>query len=197
MIRRAVLVAVPVAVALATPALSQGILEALFGFRSEPPPHFYAPAQRVSPYIRNEYVPRRREVRRPEPIPQPKYARLPREQAKSPVQADSPIPLKPKPMGEVENPVPKLLTDSTLRDGDIVVFPDGPRVFKGSPGHKHHLKDFVAITQRSVGPSTRKLLAAMKIGPNDAWSTDITAPSKRIATRDVETTGSLAKRKRP
>jgi hypothetical protein len=196
MIRRAVLVAVPLAVALATPALSQGILEALFGFRSEPPPHFYAPAPRVSPYIRREYAPRRREVRRPEPIPQPKYARLPREEVRSPVQARR-VPLKPKPIGEVENPLPKLLTDSTLRDGDIVVFPDGPRVFRGSPGHKHQLKDFVAITPRSVAPATRKLLAAMKIGPNDAWSQDISVGSKRIAAGDVETTGSVTKRKRP
>jgi len=100
-------------------------------------------------------------------------------------------------MGEIENPLPKLLTDPTLRNGDIVVFPDGPRVFKGSPGHKHQLKDFVAITQRSVAPSTRKLLAAMKIGPNDAWSQDISAPGRRIAASDVETTGSVTKRKRP
>jgi hypothetical protein len=89
------------------------------------------------------------------------------------------------------------LTDSTLRDGDIVVFPDGPRVFRGSPGHKHQLKDFVAITQRSVAPSTRKLLAAMKIGPNDAWSQQISGLSRRVAASDVETTGSVTKRKRP
>ena len=98
-------------------------------------------------------------------------------------------------MGEVENPLPKLLTDSTLRDGDIVVFPDGPRVFRGSPGHKHQLKDFVAITPRSVAPATRKLLASMKIGPNDAWSQDI--KGSRIASSDVGTTGSVTKRKRP
>jgi len=35
-------------------------------------------------------------------------------------------------MGEVENPVPKLSADATLRDGDIVVFPEGPRVFKAA-----------------------------------------------------------------
>jgi hypothetical protein len=195
MIRRAVLVAVPLGVALVTPALSQGILEALFGFRSNPPPQFYAPAPRVSPYGVNGYV-RRREMRRSEPIAQSKYARLPREQVKSPVQGDPPTPFKPRPIGEVENPLPKLLTDSTLRDGDIVVFPDGPRVFRGSPGRKHQLTDFVGITQRSVAPSTRKVLAAMKIGPNDAWSADVTGASKKVATTDVETTGSVTGRKR-
>ena len=189
MIRRAVLVAVPLAVALATPALSEGILEALFGFRSEPPPHVYVPAPRLSPYFRNEYAPRRREIRRS--ISQPSYARLPREEMRSPIQA-RPVPLKPKAIGEVENPLPKLLADSTLRDGDIVVFPDGPGVFRGSPGYKHQLNDFVAITQRSVAPSTRKLLAAMKIGPNDAWSAEV---SKKVAVTDVETTGSVTKRK--
>jgi hypothetical protein len=136
MIRRAVLVAVPLGVALATPALSQGILEALFGFRAEPPPYFYAPAPRVAPYVRDEYAPRRREIRHSEPISQPKYARLPREEGRN---AEArPVPLKPRAMGEIENSLPKLLTDSTLRDGDIVVFPDGPRVFRGSRGHKHN-----------------------------------------------------------
>jgi len=93
-------------------------------------------------------------------------------------------------MGEVENPLPKLLADATLRDGDIVVFPEGPRVFKGRVGTKHHLDDFVAITNTSVGSRTRKLLASMKIGPPVAWSED-TGPKNKMAARDVETTGSL------
>jgi hypothetical protein len=193
MIRRAVFVAVPLGVALVTPALSQGILEALFGFRSDPPPQIYAPA----PYVSKNHVPRRRSMRRSEPIPEPKYARLPREQLKSPAQDERPVPLKPRPIGEVENPLPKLLTDATLRDGDIVVFPDGPRIFRGSPGRKHQLTDFVSITQKSIAPSTRKLLTAMKIGPNDAWGTEVRAAGNKVATTDVETTGSITKRKRP
>ncbi len=76
------------------------------------------------------------------------------------------------------------------------MFPDGPRVFKGVAGDKHKLKDFVAVSQRSVGLSTRKLLAAMKIGPNDAWSTDIAMQGKKIAVNDVETTGSVKKKRR-
>jgi hypothetical protein len=93
-------------------------------------------------------------------------------------------------MGEVENPLPKLLADATLRDGDIVVFPDGPRVFKGRVGTKHQLDDFTPVTKTSVGSRTRKLLATMKIGPSDAWSED-NGSKNRMAARDVETTGSL------
>jgi hypothetical protein len=98
-------------------------------------------------------------------------------------------------MGEVENPLPKLLADATLRDGDIVVFPEGPRVFRGRVGTKHRMDDFAPVTKTNVASGTRKLLAAMKIGPNDAWSEDI-VPQNRMAARDVETTGSLKKRPR-
>jgi hypothetical protein len=125
-----------------------------------------------------------------------RHARLSGEKLNGSFRAESPLIPKPRPMGEVDNPFPKLLVDSTLRNGDIVVFPDGPRVFKGSAGDKHKLTDFVAVSQKSVGSSTRKLLAAMKIGPNDAWSTDIAMQGKKIASTDVETTGSIKKNRR-
>ena len=51
-------------------------------------------------------------------------------------------PIEPKPMGEIANPVPALLADSTLRPGDMVMFPDGLRVFTGKPGGSHKLTDF-------------------------------------------------------
>src|SRR5829696_5133492 len=44
------------------------------------------------------------------------------------------MPLKARPIGEVT--VPALLADKTLRSGDIVVFPDGRRLFKGSRTNK-------------------------------------------------------------
>lgn len=193
MIRRAVLVAVPLGLALATPALSEGIFEALFGLRPEPPPQYYAPAPR---YMTPDGYAPRRYVRRSEPRPRMRHARLSGEKLNGPVRFESPLIAKPRPMGEVDNPLPKLLVDSTLRNGDIVVFPDSPRVFKGSAGDKHKLTDFVAVSQKSVGSSTRKLLAAMKIGPNDAWSTDIAMQGKKIASTDVETTGSIKKNRR-
>ena len=93
------------------------------------------------------------------------------------VRADPPtskIPIKPKAPGEVTNPVPELLTDSTLRRGDIVMFPEGPRVFDGQAGSKHALTDFVPVARAgSVVPSsTRKLLASLRPDSNAAWNAE-------------------------
>jgi hypothetical protein len=106
-------------------------------------------------------------------------------------------PLKPKPMGQVDNPVPELLVDSTLRRGDIVMFPDGPRVFAGEHGTRHTLADFERIDagDRSVSPALRKVAATLKPGVNVAWSTDHPASGK-LAAKDVETTGSTKRARR-
>ena len=93
------------------------------------------------------------------------------------------VPLKPKAPGEVTNPVPELLADSTLRRGDIVMFPDGPRVFTGEPGAQHALTDFepVSRTGSAVPLSTRKLVANLLPGRNDAWSTEKASSDGRLA----------------
>ena len=192
--RRTMLLTVPVALALATPALSQGLL-ALFGIESAPPPPRYYD-HRVLPTVPPAEISVPRAIRRA-PRPKPEFARLPPAETKRPeVKFEAPPKIiTPKPMGEVENPLPQLLADTTLRDGDIVIFPDGPRVFRGRVGPKHQMADFAPVTKTNVAAATRKLLAAMKIGPNNAWSDDI-APQNRMAARDVETTGSLRKRAR-
>jgi hypothetical protein len=180
---------------LTTPALSEGILAALFGFGAAPPPPQYYD-HRVVPTMPRPEI-------RPPPAagrlhnPKPQIVRLPPAETKPPsVRIESvPKPITPKPIGEVENPLPKLLADATLRDGDIVIFPDGPRVFKGRPGDKHKVEDFALITKANVASGARKLLAAMKIGPNSAWSDDI-APQSKMAARDVEATASVKKRSR-
>ena len=79
------------------------------------------------------------------------------------------MPLKAKPMGQKTNPIPLLLADKTLRKGDIVVFPDGPRVFQGKEGGGQVLSDFVKLSNLKVASSSRKLLGSAKIGENDAW----------------------------
>ena len=194
--RRAILLAGPLVGVLATPAVSEGILAALFGIESAPPPPRYYD-HRVLPTVPPPEIPPPRAARRPAPRPKPELVRLPPAETKRPVVRvePPPKPLTPKPMSEVENPLPKLLADATLRDGDIVVFPDGPRVFRGRVGPKHQMDDFAPITKTNVAAGTRKLLAAMKIGPNDAWSDDIVSQS-RTAARDVETTGSVKRRPR-
>jgi hypothetical protein len=108
-------------------------------------------------------------------------------------------PLTPRPMGEVTNPVPMLLTDGTLRRGDIVMFPDGPRVFVGQAGSQHQLGDFEPITANSknVPQGTRKLLAHLRPGWNGAWAADAPAVSEQIAAvKDVHSTGSVRRRRR-
>jgi hypothetical protein len=106
------------------------------------------------------------------------------------------MPLVAKPMGEVPNPVPALLADKTLRPGDIVVFPDGPRVFRGEPGERHALSDFVKVTSpKALPPEARKVVAAMLVGRNDAWSSEAVSADRKLADarRDVDATGSTRK----
>lgn len=107
-------------------------------------------------------------------------------------------PVEPKPLGEIANPVPALLADSTLRPGDMVMFPDGLRVFTGRPGGPHKLGDFKPLAQasKSLSRATRKLVAHLLPGENIAWSTDSVRSGGKLAanTDDVGITGSI---KRP
>ena len=109
------------------------------------------------------------------------------------------MPLVAKAMGEVPNPVPALLADKTLRPGDIVVFPDGPRVFRGESGERHALSDFAKITSpRTLPPEARKVVTAMLVGRNDAWSSEAVSADRKLADarRDVDATGSTRKSRR-
>jgi hypothetical protein len=104
-------------------------------------------------------------------------------------------PVPPDP-AKRENPLAALLRDPTLRDGDIVMFPGGPKVFRGEPGERHSVQDFVALAAaRDVPPSTRKTVLAMPVGENGAWSSNLQAGRGRMAQRapDVSTTGSITK----
>ena len=116
------------------------------------------------------------------------------------VRADPPkIPIKPKAPGEVTNPVPELLADSTLRRGDIVMFPEGPKVFNGQPGTQHALTDFVPVSRAGgiVPHHTRKVLASLRPDWNAAWSTERSPQGGKLAenTRDVETTGGVNRKR--
>ena len=116
------------------------------------------------------------------------------------VRTDPPkIPIKPKAPGEMTNPVPQLLADSTLRRGDIVMFPEGPKVFNGGPGTQHALTDFVPVSRAgSVVPqSARKVLASLRPDWNAAWSTERSPQGGKLAenTRDVETTGGVNRKR--
>ena len=117
--------------------------------------------------------------------PAPQVARLPEK---------VPNPTPPDP-SKRPNPLVTLLSDPTLRNGDIVIFPDGPRVFRGDPGTHHATADFVQVSRaKDMAASTRKVLAALPVGENNAWSSTAAAAKGQIAQGgpDVETTGSLS-----
>ncbi len=110
------------------------------------------------------------------------------------------MPDKPKAEGEIANPVPDLLADSTLRPGDMVMFPDGLRVFTGRAGAKHVLADFEPVSRsgKAIPSSTRKLAAPLRPSVNDAWSVEAVKASDKLAanTKDVQTTGSTKRTER-
>jgi len=187
----AVLFGVPVLTAAAAPSQAQGLFDFLLGRPVVPAPSY-------TPYYDYPPAPRVRRVHRPRRIVRTEPREL-LHRVKRIVRAEPPVrpkpagPIKAKPMGEVTNPVPQLMADSTLRRGDIVVFPDGPRVFIGDQGSRHSLPDFRPASQagKVVPASTRKLLAKVEPATNAAWSTDTLNSGKLAANaKDVESTGS-------
>lgn len=126
-------------------------------------------------------------------VPVAPRAELPRPQV---IRLPSPTLAKPTPPdpSKRDNPFATLLRDPTLRYGDVVMFPGGPRVFRGEPGGRHSVHDFAAVSASKDLPSaSRKTVLAMPVGENTAWSANVSANTGKVArsTVDVETTGSL------
>ena len=162
----------------ATPARAQDI----FGFfRALSQPPAPVPTYRPFEYRRSPAPERRRAKARPKLAPVE--------------QAEPKKPIEPRSPGDMDNPVPALLADSTLRSGDLVMFPDGLRVFTGSPGSQHKLADFKPLAQaaKSLPRATRKLVAHLLPSENPAWSMDSLKAGNKLAanTKDVATTGSV------
>jgi len=97
----------------------------------------------------------------------------------------------------VGDPVAALLNDKTLRRGDIVVLPGGPKVFKGGSSVPHRLSDFEDVSKtKLVGAKTRRQVTAMPVQatpPVAGTEAAERAPAKEGGDRDdkVATTGSL------
>ena len=88
------------------------------------------------------------------------------------------------------------MTDPTLVPGDIVIFPDGPRVFQGEPGQRHAATDFVPFGEaKGLSKADRKYLTALRTGVNEAWAEESTDTKMARNTRDVERTGSVSKKR--
>lgn len=165
----------------AVPAQAQGIFGLFSAFSQPaapaPPPSFgYQPDPGFE-------QPRRKTRPRPKPV--------------AVVEAEIKKPIEPKPPGEIANPVPALLADSTLRPGDMVMFPDGLRVFTGKRGSSHKLADFKPLAQagKHLSRATRKLVAHLLPAENLAWNTDAVRSGGKLAanTDDVSITGSVSK----
>jgi hypothetical protein len=117
------------------------------------------------------------------PAEQPRLARLASPASGTGESATPVLPQTPKPMNQVENPVPALFTDATLRPGDLVAFPDGLRVFRGQVGGRHALSDFVpARSDKRASASIRRYATAVRVGRNDAWDVAAVPAETRVAT---------------
>jgi hypothetical protein len=131
----------------------------------------------------------------PNPVIQPRRKARPRPKPVAVEQPEIKKPIVPKAAGEIANPVPALLADSTLRPGDMVMFPDSLRVFTGRPGERHKLEDFKPLAQagKHLSRATRKLVAHLLPAENIAWNTDAVRSGGKLAvnTEGVEITGSV------
>src|SRR3712207_5603486 len=67
----------------------------------------------------------------------PQVLRLPPPSVPAKTAPSDPAKTAPPDPTKRENPLAALLQDPTLRYGDIVIFPDGARVFRGEPGGRH------------------------------------------------------------
>jgi hypothetical protein len=164
----------------AVPARAQGLFDFLRGF-SQPVPAAPVPQPVDAQPNSFDGQSRRKSSAQPKPVPVEVL------QVKTPIQARHP--------GEMDNPFPTLLADSTLRPGDMVMFPDGLRVFTGRAGSRHKVSDFTPLAQagKAISRETRKLVSGLRPGENVAWSADAISSRGKLAdlTKDIATTGSL------
>jgi hypothetical protein len=135
------------------PVHAQSVYDALFG---TPPwkrsaPGFGPAAPAVQPFFPVEEAPVRRapdDVTRSRSVPFTPPPVMPVHAKPARVKSDREI-------------VADLMNDPTLERGDIVVFPDGPRVFTGRGGSHRSARDFEDLEQsRLVASKTRKSILA-------------------------------------
>ena len=175
------------------PVQAQSVYEALFG---TPPwkrtaPGFRAPAPALQPFFPAEEAPLRRapgyEVRtRSVPVSPP------------PVM---PVHAKPARVKSDREIAADLMNDPSLERGDIVVFPDGPRVFTGRGGSRRSAGDFedldqsrlvVSKTRKSILAATRSVTHPVTVAAAPEVAVKEVRKKRRQAVPDdVVTTGSL------
>lgn len=101
-----------------------------------------------------------------------------------------------------EDPVAALLKDKTLRQGDVVVMPDGAKVFRGGANAPHRLSDFEDVRRsRLIGEKNRRFIMALPVrsfSPNiQAASTSPSPDRKEDQEQRAAVTGSLPRNAGP
>jgi hypothetical protein len=131
--------------------------EAASGFRPRPQPT-PAPLASITPRPFVSIAPRHHFLRS-SPAPKARYVRLPRvEKAPEPPIRKT---AEKRPSGPVDH-VAALMKDPTLRRGDIVMMPDGPKVFTGGSEAPHRPRDFEDARQSgALSASARKAVLAI------------------------------------
>jgi hypothetical protein len=175
---------------LSTSTQAQSVYEALFGRPpvQQRPSEFYIPAPAPQSFFPIEVEPHRRT------FPEQSRAR--------PANVEVPPPIMPQhakapraaPNKEI---VAAVMADSTLHKGDIVVFPDGPRVYRGGGGSAHKASDFEDLrASRLVSDSIRKTVLASTQTTALARVAAVTEPKAGTLRRgkpvDVTSTGSVS-----
>ena len=125
--------------------------------------------------------------------PKVRYAALPKEDSDG-ISGKQPVDSK----AIAADPTAALLRDETLRPGDIVVMPGGPKVFMGHDGRgrsakatRHRISDFEDVkSSRSINAKTRRQLLAMMV-PHGAMPAEearkALAKARRLAPQeDIE-----------
>jgi hypothetical protein len=185
-----VLIALVGPLLLSTSAKAQSVYEALFGRLpvQQRSSGFYFPAPAPGPFSTIEIEPRRRTPgRRPERLTDINATPTP----------VMPQHAKPARAASSKEIISNVLADSTLQKGDIVVFPDGPRVYRGGGGSAHRSSDFEDLrASRLVSESTRKTVLA---STQTSTFTQVAATqptrsrtSPRQIPADVTSTGSVS-----
>lgn len=150
-----------------------GLFEQLFAPRQAAP----APVAPINVYggeVNERYRWRRHRGTAERSRPKVRYAALPKDDGDG-ISGKQPVDSK----AIAANPTAALLRDETLRPGDIVVMPEGPKVFmghddrgRGTKAARHRMSDFEDVKRsRSIDPKTRRQLVAMMV-PHGAMPAD-------------------------
>lgn len=168
---------------------AQSVYDTLFGRPTAPArsPGFFVPAPAPQPFFPVDPEPRRRSA----PDARPRVS------VEVPPPPVMPVKAKPARAASDKEIVASVLADSTLQKGDIVVFPDGPRVYRGNGGFSHKVSDFEDLrSSRMVDDGTRKTVLASTRTTTFTKVNIAAAPKSRSARRappsDVASTGSVA-----